>query len=80
MLFQHCPKKETIMFKFYKIEVQTENGWHTLLMCSGMPKGKTDGAMMILDSIYDGVKYRAVCEQTQEIYKTAGGRQPPKPA
>jgi len=68
------------MFKTYKIEIQNNNAWHTLLTWYGMRKSYTDGAMMVLDSLYDGKNYRAICEQTQEVYKTVGGHRVPKPA
>jgi len=69
------------MKKTYRIEHQVAGNCWVLSHCwSGMLKGKTDGAMMVLNAMYGGNSYRAVCEQTGEVVDYAGGRSKPKPS
>jgi hypothetical protein len=69
------------MMKTYRIETQVAGGcWVLSHTWSGMPKGKTEGAMMVLNAMYGSDYYRAVCEQTGEVVKCVGGRAKPQPA
>lgn len=65
--------------KTYRIEIWDEitEEWSLFLTWWGMPKGKTDGVMMAIDAMYGGKKFRAVCDQTGEVYDEAGGRPVP---
>lgn len=64
----------------YRIETQFPDGqWKTCMTWWGMLKGKTEGAMMVLDAFYGGKLYRSVCEQTGKVIELAGGRKTPIP-
>jgi len=67
--------------KTYRIEYYWEDQktWNLSNTWYGMPRGKTDGALMVLDAGYGGKLYRAICEQTDEVYRIVGGRSMPTP-
>lgn len=66
------------MRKTYRIEILSTGEWKLFFTWWGLPKGKTDGVAMAVDALYGIKKFRAVCEQTGEVYKTFGGRVNPR--
>lgn len=65
---EHCTNPE---------EDEKNQVWKLSNCWWGLPKSKMQGAMMVLDAMYGGGKYRAVSEQTTEVKFNAGGRQAP---
>ncbi len=60
--------------KTYRIEIQSQKGCMYPLTWYALPKGKTDGVIMAIDAMHGSEKMRAVCEQTNEVYRVFGGR------